>query len=424
MAGVWEALFYEEKQDWISFLVNGVFTMANLAVELPCTLMCLISTGLVLAYDYLCQGASQVSDLLGLEEWWSLEHTLWTLMILQALPIIKKKANGNKVVATSYFLLMVQVLSMWGSVLFMLNGLQGGVVFGGKFYHPTLGFLALLVQVIMMTFQQFHCDLVGFGPGKVMDNERYNDVLGIYKKMTNFEGAGLLLVATFGLPQFDLNGDPKTWLLALPVLGIAYNHKSMTDILTASTDEKAPAETTVDANGTPPQVTDAPAEEKKEEKPVEKKPEEESQEGEKKDETKEETKPEEKKVSVLTQALEFSCGLVCKCLSTCQSCVNKVLEMVNLVKDKILSLPWGCLCNLLSTVGLTLAMTFAFWTLTEDPLVFVAPSVSILAPILIEKLQNKEILDANSAHVTSELLKTVTLGVHYYIHRSHISMPI
>lgn len=98
--------------------------------------------------------------------------------------------------------------------------------------------------------------------------------------------------------------------------------------------------------------------------------------------------------------------------------------MVNLVKDKILSLPWGCLCNLLSTVGLTLAMTFAFWTLTEDPLVFVAPSVSILAPILIEKLQNKEILDANSAHVTSELLKTVTLGVHYYIHRSHISMPI
>merc|ERR1712012_1480087 len=77
MSGVWEALFQEEKQDWITCVVSSVTTLLNLLVELPCTLLALLSSTLLLSWDYACQGAQQVSDLLALEEWWTLEHALW-----------------------------------------------------------------------------------------------------------------------------------------------------------------------------------------------------------------------------------------------------------------------------------------------------------------------------------------------------------
>lgn len=409
--GVWEALFYEEKQDWVTCVVNSVFTVANLAVELPCTLLALISTALIMTWDYTCQGAQQVSDFLALEEWWSLEHTLWTIILLQAIPMVFRRAAGDKLKVVLQYLSVIQQLSLWGSLLFMLNGLQGGVVFGGKLYHPTIAFVAILCQCFKATFENFRLDMVGIGHDKVSNEQRFNTVYDAYKKVFGYEVAFYLLLGTFGLPQLNLNGDPNTWLVGLPLLAIGYYGQH------GFLDAVAPIEKT-DANGTPPQV----AEEKKaEEEP--KKAEEPAAEEKKEDEEKKDETKEEKKVSPVNQVLEMVCGAVCKCCSACKACVDKVCCLVNLVKDKILGLPWMCLYELLTTVGITVALTYAFWTLTEDNLVFVAPSVSILAPYLLDKVQEKNWLDAKGAHLATEVLKTAVCGVQYHLFRTHISLP-
>ena len=63
--GVWEAMFSSEEEGWADAVVGGISTVTNLAIELPSTLLVLISTALLLVWDYTCQGAQQVSDALG-----------------------------------------------------------------------------------------------------------------------------------------------------------------------------------------------------------------------------------------------------------------------------------------------------------------------------------------------------------------------
>ena len=65
---MWE-LFAEEKQDWVTCILGGVTSALTLLVDLPCTLLALISTSLILVWDCLVQGAQQASELLALEEW-------------------------------------------------------------------------------------------------------------------------------------------------------------------------------------------------------------------------------------------------------------------------------------------------------------------------------------------------------------------
>ena len=98
MAGVWETLFYEEKQDWITTIINGVSSLTCCAVEIPCAILALISTCLIMSWEFACQSAQQVSDFLGLEEWWTLEHSLWAFFLLQ---VMVKAFKGGRLVLRS-----------------------------------------------------------------------------------------------------------------------------------------------------------------------------------------------------------------------------------------------------------------------------------------------------------------------------------
>jgi len=443
MAGVWETLFYEEKQDWITTIINGVSSLTCCAVEIPCAILALISTCLIMSWEFACQSAQQVSDFLGLEEWWTLEHSLWAFFLLQGLPVMYKRAGGEKLHMLLQLAFMSQLLCLWGSFIWMLNALQGGIVFGGKLFHPSIFFIGLAIQVIMMTFKQLRKDMAGFGYDKQVKDERFNEVFKVYEICVKYEVAFAILVGVFGLPKFDLNADPTNWLSLVPIIGMTYNYKTFLAVI-------IPPAKKSETNGVPPQV----AEEKKAEEPAAAKPaepakkeepkKEEAKEGEKSEKaekaekaetaekaekaekSEEEPKKEEaelKKPSPVNQAIETICGLVCKAIGAVQCAVTKVLSIVNLVKAKILSLPWDCIISLLTTLGVTGGMTLAYWTLTEDMAVFVAPSVAILGPYVLEKLQEKQLLNVKGAHLTGELLKTATLGVHYYIYRTYISLP-
>lgn len=416
---VWE-LFYEEKQDWVTTIVGSVSLALTFALELPSTLLALISTALTLGCDLVCQGAHQVSDYLALEEWWSTEHTLWLLVLLLAMPTRIQRCGGNvrKIIVET--LSMVQYTFTWGAFLFMLNGLQGGVVFGGKFFHPSMAFLAVTLQCILTTFKKFKMDTEFTGP---VDHETFIGFFGMYEKAMKLEAVGFLFLATFGLPKLDLEADPTAWLVALPVLSMAYEYNTKwTELLFPS--EKA------DTNGTPPQVAAAEAEAEAEpEKPSEEaeKKEEESKEEDAKTDKEEEVPAAEEappKISPVKKVVDAIGSIVCKVVGCVQCLATKILDVLTLIKDKILSLPWACIFQLVTTLGITLGVTYVYWTLTEDKLVFVAPAAAILAPKILEFLESKNCLEAKGIQIASEILKTATLGVHYYIYKTYISMPI
>ena len=146
--------------------------------------------------------------------------------IFQGLPVMYKRAGGEKLHMLLQLAFMSQLLCLWGSFIWMLNALQGGIVFGGKLFHPSIFFIGLAIQVIMMTFKQLRKDMAGFGYDKQVKDERFNEVFKVYEICVKYEVAFAILVGVFGLPKFDLNADPTNWLSLVPIIGMTYNYKT------------------------------------------------------------------------------------------------------------------------------------------------------------------------------------------------------
>jgi hypothetical protein len=254
--------------------------------------------------------------------------------------------------------------------------------------------------------------------------------------------------------------DPMPLLAAIPFLGLAYDWKKVEGALFP--EEKV--ETTELANGAPPQVAEeakpeevAPEADQPEPElePEDKEAEAEDPEVSFKTDTTDETKTTEEtetkveesekveevvpepvvtKVSLITKIKGAVCGLfgkildffnciLTKVLSLVNLILTKVLSLVNLTTDAIKSLPWDCIVGFITTYGILGGITYAYWILTdEDNLVFVAPSIGLLAPLILGKVQEKNWLDAKGAHLANEALKTVSIGVHYHIYKTYINL--
>ena len=224
---VWEALFYEEKQDWVSAIAGGVSSLVTLALEVPCTLLALASTFLLMSYEYTCQGLQQVSDLLGLQEWWSMEHSLWLLIILMEVPVLRRRSKGFGNLFLLQSLEILKCIFVWGSFVFLLNGLQGGVVFGGKLFHTTVFTLAFTCCAFTTSLKTFVKEIGGYEAGGEIKDEKVKNFMTVVIKSVDLEATVLAFIAMFGMPQLDLNGDPKTWLVAAPLLCYATSYSEM-----------------------------------------------------------------------------------------------------------------------------------------------------------------------------------------------------
>lgn len=413
MAGVWEALFQEEKQDFVSAIAGGVTALFNFAAEVPCILLAFLTTALTLGCDYASQGAQQACDLLGLEEWWTMEHTLIMAGLLWGIPFYYKRANGD----WHHFWLQQMFgaghLAHFGCMLYMILGFQGGIVFGGKFFFPTLAFLAVLHQGLRNMLTMIRKEIAGYAHDAKLADEKTKHMFELWEKAFCHISTALLFFATFGFPKFDLEADPTPWLAVFPV--IAYHR-----LCVAHYDDicaKAAA-----LNGTPPQVE--AAKEKKAEEPAAKKAEEPAAKEEKKDEEKkDDAKAEPAKGNPINQAIDAVCGLVSSVFCLVTSAAGKVVSCVKCVRDKVTSLPWETIFQVSSTIGVSVGMTLAYWNLTEDRIIFVAPVLTFLGPFLLGKLEDKGWLEAKGVHMGCELMHFVGSMLQFYIFRTYISLP-
>ena len=186
----------------------------------------------------------------------------------------------------------------------------------------------------------------------------------------------------------------------------------------------APAEKAAEANGEPPKVAEEePAEEEAAPAADEPAAEEPAKEEEKKDEekTEDEPAPVVSKPNPISQLLNTCCGLVCKVVGLVKCLVSQVLGLINLVKDKILSLPWACIINLSTMLAIEGGVAYGYWLLTEDQLVCALPVINIAGKFILGKLGEKKVLEAPGVHLTSELLDTSKLALKYYIYRTYIT---
>ncbi len=102
-----------------------------------------------------------MSDALGLDDWWKLEHTMLTLFIVMELPFILKRSRCQPAALAKYSLPFFEAIFSWGCFLYMAAGLQGGVVFGGKLYYPTTGLYAILAVCLMVFMRGLHKEIAG-----------------------------------------------------------------------------------------------------------------------------------------------------------------------------------------------------------------------------------------------------------------------
>lgn len=415
MSGVWESLFYEEKQNYVEAIVGSITALLTLAVELPCTLLALVSTCLLMSYEYTCQGAQQVSDLLGLQEWWAAEHTFWALVILMEVPVLRRRSKGFGSLFALQLMEILKGLFIWGSFLFVVNGLQGGVIFGGKLHHPTLFTLALTCCAFKVSLNTFVKEIGGYEHDGEIKDEKTSNLFKLILKVVDLEACVLAFIGIYGMPQLDLNGDPKTWFVAAPLLLYCSSYNEMLEMI-------APTEKAAEANGEPPKA----AEESKEEPAKAEEPakEEEKKDEEKKDETKEDEAPAVNKPNPISQALDACCGLVCKAVGLVKCLINQVLNCINMVKDKILALPWDCIISLSTTLAIEVGVTYGVFSLTDDQVAFALPAINILGKFLVEKLGEKKVLEAPGIHMANEVMDTAKLAIGYYLYRTYISQPI
>ena len=308
------------------------------------------------------QQALSVAEILRLEEWWGIEHSSFAILMTMNTFFLLRRGRGD------WFNLLCQIncslmqFFTLGCFFWLAGGLQGGVVFGGKFFFPTVALLSMVLQMVRMTEYCIDKEIYGYG-------EKQEPKEGVAAKVHRFLGKILCVgmsfffcVATFGFPTLD-GEDLLPWISVFPF--VAQMQQTIVFF-----QPEAPVQAAVTDNGSVTKIQEGTTEESsvvadvpKEEAPkVEEKKEEEAkgddsqppaeEESANKDEEK---KPEEPvKPAVMSRLCEAVCGLA-------REISGKMTSFVSDVSDKICSLPWNYIISTTASVGTGIAVTYAYW---------------------------------------------------------------
>merc|ERR1719270_1564246 len=166
-----------------------------------------------MAVDY----TNQAVELAGVKEWWALEHTVALVALACMVPSLVRRGNNKA---------MLQVVAsirgvMWVATFFhLIQGLQGGVIFGGKLHYPTLFLLGLLLRGFNLNFAGTMNEIHGYGMDDGPPDLKTQKVIGMFDKGTMLEAAIAYSIATFGLPDVNCDGeDLRPWLVVCPLIG-------------------------------------------------------------------------------------------------------------------------------------------------------------------------------------------------------------
>lgn len=250
-----------------------------------------------------------------------------------------------------------------GCFFWLAAGLQGGVVFGGKFFFPTVALFSMVIQMVRMTEYCIDKEIYGYG-------EKQEPKEGVSAKLHSFLGRMLCVemslcfcVATFGLPALD-GQDLLPWISVFPLIA------HMQQTIAFFQPEEAPPQAAATDNGSVTKIQEGTAEESvvaedapKEESPKEEEKKEEeakaddsqpAAEDESANKEEEKKSDEPVKPAVIPRLCEAVCGLA-------REIYGKMTSFVSDVSDKICSMPWNYILSTTASVGTGIAITYAYW---------------------------------------------------------------
>lgn len=297
----------------------------------------------------------------------------------------------------------------------MAAGLQGGVIFGGKLFLPTLAMFSVAFQMTRMIEYNAEKETHGYGVKQVAQEGPGAKVQKYFGHFICLETSLFFCLATFGVPKFNAE-DLAPLLTFFPAVAMTQQLLNYFQPEAAAAPVEAavvPAQTDITDNGNATKVAEgeepvqeeaaavieveeeAAAVKEVEEKPVETAAEETLEaeptpEVEAAVEKDEDAKPEEAaKPPAVCLIKTAAAKLLCKAACLICATVTKIKAVAVEAVEKVLSLPWSYIVAMTSSVGTGLALTYAYWTLTEDYAVLIIPAVCHLLPMAAAKAQAK-----------------------------------
>ena len=412
MPGSW--LFYEDESSWSSAVSDVCTTIVNLGVEIP---WCVCNTSnalLATVVEYVTMAALTVYAFLGMEAWWRTEYTILAAFFLMDLPFALQRAKGNRLALLSGWTFWLTNMFVLGASYELFAGVQGGVVFGGKLFYPTVALFALSLQLSRMVIAMLGKEIYGHVSVKAEDRlEKYDKVSGIFQDMMKYEVMMLMALATFGLPKLEADTDPITWLFVFPLLAIykeTFKYYGITG-----------GKPCVEANGdvVAEKKEEKAKEDKKAEEPAKKEDAAAKKDGDKKEGGGEEKKAEEAAAPAKVSLVARAKGMACACLGTCLSAYGRVMAAADCAVAKVASLPWDMITNVVFTLGINFTFTFTLWTLTEDCATLSTPLFTLILPKILRKYEEK--VGADRAAVLLAANGTAFSALQYYLFKTNIT---
>ena len=220
MTGYW--LFYEDESSWSSTISNVCSSIVNYGVEIPWCVCNTSNAFLASAVEYVTVAALAAYTFLGMDAWWRTEYSVLAACLLLDLPFALRRAKGNRLTLLSNWAMFLAYMFMFGSMYEIFAGVQGGVVFGGKLFYPTLALFAMSLQMTKMTLAMLDKEVYG-NVAAVKDEDRvdkYDRASRMFQDAIKSESMMFLALATFGLPKLEADTDPVTWLFVFPLLAL------------------------------------------------------------------------------------------------------------------------------------------------------------------------------------------------------------
>lgn len=419
MPGYW--LFYEDESSWSSAISDVCTTIVNFGVEIP---WCVCNTSnalLATVVEYVTLAALTVYTFLGMEAWWQTEYTVLAAFFLLDLPLALKRAKGNKLALLSGWASFLTYMFIFGATYELFAGVQGGVVFGGKLFYPTVALFALSLQMTRMTFTALDKEIYGNVAVKAEDRmPKYDKVSGLFQDAIKYECMMLMALATFGLPKLEADTDPVTWLFLFPLLAVYKETFKFYGITGGKPRVEANGDVVAEKKEEP-KAAAAAKEDKKAEEPAKKEaPAAAAKKDDDKKEGGEEKKAEEEpaapaKASLVARAK----GAACACLGACLASYRRGMAAADCAFARVAALPWDMITNVVFTLGINFTFTLTLWTLTEDCAALSAPLFTLILPKILRKYEDK--VGADRAAVLLAANGTAFSALQYYLFKTNIT---
>jgi len=294
--------------------------------------------------------------------------------------------------------------------------------------------MSVAFQMIRIVQHHAEREIYGFGETTEAKEGKAAKVQDIFGRFVCLEMSLFFCLATFGLPKFDAENllplvslfpvvavvqqafkyyQPEAAVPAVAVVQTEITDNGNATKIQEEVVAEEPANEEAAAPAAP--VVENDIEEKKDEPEAKGDSDQVADDTKKADE--DQQKPEEPaKPSFVVKACERVAAIV-RGTVTKSKCVTVSLT------HKIASLPWDLIVSKTASIGTALALTYAYWSLTEDYCVFAIPLVCHLVPILAGKAESKNWLSRRGAHLATEISLLAAAGTQYYLFRSNIALP-